>query len=365
MPLSHINPANYEQQLTEKAQRITSQFTRFSPPELEVFPSPPLHYRMRAEFRVWHEGDDLFYIMFDQETRERFRVDQFPVANQLINRMMARLVEEIKDIELLRRKLFQVDFLSTQSGQILVSMLYHKQLDEQWRVAIKALQAKLSDEFDVHFVGRAKKQKFIVDRDYVIETLHVKGKPFTYKQVENSFTQPNAAVNELMLTWAIDKTAACTGDLLELYCGNGNFSIPMAQHFDKVLATEIAKSSVDSAQFNIRENGVDNLVIARLSSEEFTQALEGKRQFNRLKDINLNDYNCQTILVDPPRAGMDPGTCSLVSRYQTIVYISCNPDTLERDVAFLSDTHNVTSLAIFDQFPYTHHVECGVILTRK
>ena len=57
-------------------------------PELEVFESPEQHYRMRAEFRVWHEGDDMYYVMFNQETKEKYRVDQFPAASRLINDLM-------------------------------------------------------------------------------------------------------------------------------------------------------------------------------------------------------------------------------------------------------------------------------------
>ena len=85
------------------------------------------------------------------------------------------------------------------------------------------------------------------------------------------------------------------GDLLELYCGNGNFSIALAQNFRKVLATEIAKPSVAAALFNIVENKVDNLQIIRMSVEEFTQAMNGVRSFNRLKGIDLKSYECNTI----------------------------------------------------------------------
>ncbi|GAL07849.1 tRNA (uracil(54)-C5)-methyltransferase [Photobacterium aphoticum] len=113
MASTDINPAEYQAQLDEKAARIQNIFQDFETPELEVFASPAEHYRMRAEFRVWHEGDDLYYIMFNQETREKYRVDQFPAASRLINDMMPLLVDAIKPIKALRHKLFQVDFLST------------------------------------------------------------------------------------------------------------------------------------------------------------------------------------------------------------------------------------------------------------
>ncbi|HAU03252.1 tRNA (uridine(54)-C5)-methyltransferase TrmA [Pseudoalteromonas shioyasakiensis] len=365
MAVIKIDTTQYDAQLSEKEQRITSQFRRFGVEKLEVFGSDPIHYRQRAEFRVWHEGEDLFHIMFDQQTKEKIRVDEFDPAAPLVGEVMQAMIENLKDNEVLRRKLFQIDYLSSLSGEILVSLLYHKQLDEQWLQAIKELKAKLSTQFKIDFIGRARKQKEVIGNDYVIERLNVNGKELIYQQVENSFTQPNAKVNIKMLEWAQALCQPLSNDLLELYCGNGNFSIALAGSFDRVLATEISKSSVYSAQYNIAQNKVENLDIIRMSSEEFTQAMKGERTFSRLDGIDLKSYNCQTILVDPPRAGMDTLTCDLVANYDNIIYISCNPDTLERDLDHLCKTHEVKRFAIFDQFPYTHHIESGVFLQRK
>ncbi|NLS13621.1 tRNA (uridine(54)-C5)-methyltransferase TrmA [Vibrio sp. SM6] len=363
-----VTPELYQQQLDAKIARLTEMFADYATPELEVFESATQHYRMRAEFRVWHEGDEMYYIMFDQETRQKYRVDQFPAASRLINDLMPLLIDGLKSNDSLRRKLFQVDFLSTLSGEILVSLLYHRQLDEQWQQEAKALKERLCDEgFNLNLIGRARKMKIVLDRDYVVEKLHVNGAPYLYQQVENSFTQPNGKVAEKMLEWAVDCTEGSQGDLLELYCGNGNFSLALAQNFNRVLATELAKPSVESAQYNIAANAIENVKILRLSAEEFTQAIEGKRTFRRLEDagVDLTQYDCNTIFVDPPRAGMDSDTCKMVQGYQRILYISCNPDTLKENLAILSETHRITRFALFDQFPYTHHMEAGVMLERK
>lgn len=125
----------------------------------------------------------------------------------------------------------------------------------------------------------------------------VAGKEIIYRQVENSFTQPNATMNIQMLEWAIDVTKGSKGDLLELYCGNGNFSLALAQNFNRVLATEIAKPSVAAAQYNIAANHIDNVQIIRMAAEEFTQAMNGVREFNRLQGIDLKSYQCETIFV--------------------------------------------------------------------
>ncbi|WP_158782213.1 tRNA (uridine(54)-C5)-methyltransferase TrmA [Pantoea sp. BAV 3049] len=356
----------YDAQLGEKVARLETLMTPFAAPEVEVFRSPVSHYRMRAEFRIWHDGDDLYHIIFDQQTRQRIRVDSFPAASPLINQLMPRLINALHDNRALRHKLFQIDYLSTMSNQVVVSLLYHRALTDEWQQAAAALRDELRAEgFDLHLIGRATKTKICLDRDFVDECLPVAGKEIIYRQVENSFTQPNAAMNIQMLEWALEVTKNASGDLLELYCGNGNFSLALARNFRRVLATEIAKPSVASAQYNIAVNNIDNVQIIRMAAEEFTQAMNGERTFNRLEGIDLTTYECETIFVDPPRSGLDAETVKMVQAYPCILYISCNPQTLCENLATLSETHDVTRLALFDQFPYTHHMECGVLLTRR
>jgi tRNA (uracil-5-)-methyltransferase len=362
---THIHPDNYDQQLNDKQVSIAESFAAFNLPTFDIFTSKTLNYRLRAEFRVWHDGEDLFYIMFNSETKQKFRVDYFPVASELINKAMSALIDEIKDCQILRQRLFQVDFLSTLSGELLISLLYHKQLDDEWQQEALQLKAKLSIIAPTDIIGRAKKQKIILDKDFVMESLLVGEQTYVYQQVENSFTQPNGGVNEKMLLWAQQATLNAGGDLIELYCGNGNFSIALAQNFARVLGTEISKTSVKSAQVNIVANNIENIDIVRMSSEEFSQAMAGTRQFRRLEGFDLTTYNYDTVLVDPPRAGLDPDSIELVRRFDKIIYVSCNPETLKDNLTSLTESHTIEKFALFDQFPYTHHVETGVILSRK
>ncbi len=362
---SHIDPNVYDQQLIEKQHSMAVLFDEFNGPEFELYKSEPLNYRQRAEFRIWHEGDDLFYIMFNSETKKKFRVDQFPVASILINKAMSALIDHVQDKPLLRERLFQVDFLTSLSGELLVSLLYHKQLNDEWQVQAQELKTFLNTIAPSDIIGRARKQKVLLGNDFITEKLTVGENTYIYQQVENSFTQPNAKVNEQMLLWAQQVTAGIKGDLIELYCGNGNFSIALAQNFDRVLGTEISKTSVNSAQTNIQANNMKNIDIVRMSSEEFSQAMNGERAFRRLADFDLTAYNYDTVLVDPPRAGLDPASEELVSRFERIVYISCNPETLKDNLKQLTKTHTIEKFALFDQFPYTHHIETGVYLTRK
>lgn len=358
-----VTPENYQQLLDEKVTRTMALFNQFDVKELAIYPSPKTHYRMRAEFRIWHNGDDLHHIMFDKVNKKRIYINDFPVATKIINQAMQLIVPLIKYNHLLRYKLFQIDYLSTLSNQLLISLIYHKKLDDDWTIEANKLRTELIKKgLDVHIIGRASNQKICLEHDYIDEQLNILGKKYTYRQVENSFTQPNATINIAMLSWAINATKEFSGDLLELYCGNGNFSIALAQNFKRVLATEIAKSSVKAAQYNIAVNKIENLKIIRLSAEELTQAINNEREFNRLKGICLSDYQCNTVLVDPPRSGLDINTLKMIAKYQNIIYISCNPLTLQENLNYLTQTHNIQKMAFFDQFPYTDHLECAVVL---
>ncbi len=363
-----IDPDTYDAQLKVKVSKTLEEFSGFGVDAIDVYKSTPLNYRMRAEFRVWHDGDDFYYVMFNQETKEKYRVDAFPAAAEVINELMPLMIEAVLADQELKRRLFQIDYLASLSGQVVISLLYHRQLTDEWEVAARALREKLRAKgFTVEIIGRAKRQKRIIERDYVVEKLQVFDQVYSYKQMENSFTQPNGLVAQKMLEWAVECTRGSHGDLLELYCGNGNFSIALAQNFRKLLATELAKPSVESAQWNIERNEISNLKIARLSAQEFTEAMKGERVFTRLKqqEIDLQTYDFQTVFVDPPRAGMDEDSVRMIQGYNTIVYISCNPESLKENLDQLSETHKVVKLALFDQFPYTHHREVGVILEKK
>ncbi|MGH1400238.1 MAG: tRNA (uridine(54)-C5)-methyltransferase TrmA [Acinetobacter tandoii] len=357
--------SSYQQQLDAKVERISAQFAEFNPPSLSVFASPEQHFRMRAEFRIWHTDNDMFYAMFErdeQQQKQVIRIDEFPIADASINQLMPILLAELKSDEALSKRLFEVHFLATLKGEMLVSLIYRCPLDEQWQ----ALAKQLAEKLNVKIIGRSRGQKIVLSDEFVVEELQVFERKYQYKQIESSFTQPNAQVCQKMLEWACDAAKESSKDLLELYCGNGNFTLPLSTHFNRVLATELAKSSVYAAQWNIEQNNIDNIQVARLSAEEFTQAYNGEREFRRLQEaqIEIGSYDFDTVFVDPPRAGIDDETLKLLQRFERIIYISCNPDTLHDNLKLLTQTHKVTRFALFDQFPYTHHVESGVLLEK-
>ena len=358
----------YEEQLKQKELRVAELIKPFYSGKLEVFDSPASHYRARAEFRIWHEGERCDYAMGKlpvDGVREKgaINIEECPKVSLAIEKRMWRLLDKVHaSQEVLKSRLFAVEFLSTTTDECLVTMLYHRKLDDVWTKEAK----KLEVELDCKIMGRSRKQKVILSDEFVAEKLDIDGKRVTYVQYESGFTQPNPSVNVKMIEWAIKQAKKVGhGDFLESYCGLGNFTIPLSHYFDKVLATEISKRSIHAALENCALNNIENITFARLASEEMTEALNGVRAFSRLKGIDLKSYHFSTVLVDPPRAGLDEGTIELISNIDNIIYISCNPETLARDLKCLSQTHEVQEAAIYDQFPHTEHVESGVFLKKK
>ena len=364
--MQHLNyqPEQCEALFHEKAAKALERLKPLAPPNPEVHASIASGYRLRAEFRVWHDGDDLHYVMFPPgEPRNPHIIEAFLIAGPRITEAMSPLREVLRGSIELRRKLFQVEFLSTLSGELLITLIYHRPLDDTWHAAAEAL----ADSLACKIIGRSRKQKRVLDTDWVEEVIEVESQAFRYRQPEQCFTQPNGFINQKMMGWLLEQCDATDTDLLELYCGIGNFTLPLSQRFRNVLATELSKPATAAARWNAETNQTHNIELARLSAEEMSAAMAGERRFRRLADLKqpLADYQFDTLLVDPPRAGLDAATLGLASAFKRLLYISCNPETLSDNLATLSATHSIESLAFFDQFPYTHHLESGVVLIKK
>ncbi|MEM8498289.1 MAG: tRNA (uridine(54)-C5)-methyltransferase TrmA [Pseudomonadota bacterium] len=349
----------YKQQLADKLALVRNHLSPFTSIAPDVFESPVQGYRMRAEFRVWHEGDSSYYVMFPKgKPKEPYRIDSFTAGSAVIQRLMPLVIEKVRKTPTLRERLFQIDFLTTTRGDCLLSMLYHRRLDDKWSEVASEFQKALG----VSLIGRSRKQKMVLAKDHVIEEFVIAGRNLQYRQLENSFTQPNAIINQAMLNWVHRHCSEGSGDLLELYCGNGNFSIALSNVFDKVLATELNKTGLLAAQHNVESNGLSNIALGRLSAAEVAQALSNVRSFRRLSHVQLEHYDFSTVLVDPPRSGLDSQTLAFIQQFANIIYVSCNPVSLAENLQQLTCTHHVSEFAVFDQFPFTEHIESAVVL---
>ena len=353
---------SYKDELSQKEQRVLKLLSPFGVERLDVFWANESNYRARAEFKIWHDESGANYAMGRLDKKGSTNITECPKVILPIERRMQPILEAINSSEVLKHRIFSVEFLATTTDEALVTMIYHRKLDEEWEREARELEIKV----DAHIIGRSRKQKVLLSQEYVTEKLYIDNKEYLYRHYESGFTQPNPAVNIKMIEWAIKQAKKVKGgDFLESYCGLGNFTIPISKYFTKVLATEISKSSIKSAKENCELNSIDNISFIRLSSQEMSEALNRTREFTRLKDVDLDAYNFSTVLVDPPRAGLDMDSIKLISKIENIIYISCNPNTLARDLETLTTTHTVEDSAIFDQFPHTNHIESGVLLVKR
>ncbi len=170
-----------------------------------------------------------------------------------------------------------------------------------------------------------------------------------FQFLPTDFTQVNAGLNRLMVTHALNLLALEPDDVvLDLFCGLGNFSLPLARHSAKVVGVEGSDAMVERASMNAKANGLTNTEFFCANLEDET-ALSG-----------LVHYQFNKILLDPPRTG----AMEIVKQIdkinpKRIVYVSCNPATLARDADILINQHGyrMISAGVMDMFPHTSHVE--------
>ena len=171
-----------------------------------------------------------------------------------------------------------------------------------------------------------------------------------------SFLQVNPIQTEKLYRIAVDMARmGKTGTALDLYCGIGTITLLLAKTFDHVIGVEIINSAVEDARKNARDNGVSNV--------EFLSGDTAKILPDLLKMRIFPDV----VLLDPPRKGCEETVLSTLVRNEIkrIVYISCNPATLARDIAFLKryDYELIKAVPV-DMFANTSHIETVVLMSR-
>lgn len=342
----------------------------------EVFSSKDSGFRARAELGIYHLEDEVHFAMRSLRNTAKSQKTNFICIENCQNLVLEiqralpilhNLLNQAEFIEL-KERLFSLEILSTQTHSLLLSLIYHKKLEKSWEQLAEILcqELQLALNLEIHLVGRSKGIKLIVGKDYLTESLTILDKTYLYRYFEGAFTQPNPHINTQMITWILHHLRDFhSQDLLEMYCGCGNFTIPLAQKFRQVLATEISKTSIKAAQFAAQANQATNIHFIRLSGTECIEALNRVREFQRLRETDLDSFCFGAALIDPPRAGLGVEVCQFLQRFPTIIYISCNPISLKQDLEILTQTHEILHTAFFDQFPHTKHLESGMILQRK
>jgi tRNA (uracil-5-)-methyltransferase len=287
--------------------------------------------------------------------KQKIYMDQSSIPHPSIQQLMPKLLSKIIESEIIKKKLFQVNF-RTSGTKVLATLIYHKPLEEEWIQAAKHLQSSLKN---ISITGRSKKQKIVIGEEDLEVLCNYGNSSFKILQNDLVFFQPNFYLYSLMIAF-ITKQLKNPKDLLELYCGCGGFTLPLASKFNNVFATESNRHSIRLLKESIKLNNLSNIETARLSDDETASALANERPFRRLKNIDLQSYEFSHILVDPPRAGLSDETIKLSRQFKNIAYISCNPETFLRDVIKVG--RKIESIGIFDQFANTQHLEVVALL---
>ena len=174
----------------------------------------------------------------------------------------------------------------------------------------------------------------------------------------NSFLQTNTAAAEGLYN-AISRLGEFSGDetVWDLYCGAGSIALHLASQVRRVVGFELVAAAVNDAYTNSRLNGLENCqFLAGDLKERLRETLRAGGQ-----------PRPDVVVTDPPRAGMHPQVVEALREIapRRIIYVSCNPATLARDLALLQDRYDILTIQPFDLFPHTAHIECVARLDRR
>ena len=206
----------YEEQLDFKIQREKERFSDFTNIEFDIIKSSEKAFRNRAEFRIWWEKDEndkavYSYAMSDFE-KNILEIDSCQIVSSHIQEIMPKLILDLNQNHDLSHKLFAIEFLGSTTNDLLVTLIYHRKLEDSWNTLALELESKLN----IKILGRSRKQKIILNSDSINETLSINNQDFKFQYQEGGFTQPNTNVNIKMIEWVLNNIKTSSADLCEL-----------------------------------------------------------------------------------------------------------------------------------------------------
>lgn len=192
-----------------------------------------------------------------------------------------------------------------------------------------------------------KKEILLYGEGYIREKLC----GFDFKISSKSFFQTNIKQTEVLYNLAIQMADLNkNNNVLDCYCGTGTIGLIASKYVNNVLGIEIIKEAINDANYNKELNKIDNIEFKCLD----------------IKDLKINNtFDC--VFVDPPRKGLDKNLIDilLTHEFEKIIYISCNPSTLARDLSILKEKYIIKEINCVDMFPHTMHVETIALLYQK
>ena len=361
---------SYEQQLSFKQAKVIKLLGRFCRVDEIIGMRDPYHYRnkVQAAFGVTRAGGVISgvyqsgthkIVKTDSCLTEDKTADEIIVfIRSLVNSFKLSVYNENTGRGFLRHVLVKRAF---GTGEIMVVLVtgrepfksknsFVKVLLNRFP-AIKTVVQSVNDRFTSLVLGDT--ETVLYGNGYITDVLM--GKKFRISA--RSFYQINYAGTEILYGKALE-FAGLTGNetVMDAYSGVGTIGILASDRAGEVISVEMNRDAVRDAKVNAKLNGVGNISFYCADAAEF------------LREMTENGEKLDVVIMDPPRAGSTPVFLQSVaaSAARKIVYVSCNPETLARDVGFLTRRgYKVQKIQPVDMFPHTVHVETVVLLSRK
>ena len=316
---------------------------------LSILPSPHTdHYRLRTQFTVRMKDGRQRIGFFRQGSYDLIEVEDAFLLHPLINKTL-RAIRSFSD-QLPR--LSEIHVNASPSGAVHILFFSEDNTYPPMDSFFSRLVNIVPEVIGLTGFGCRKKIFSLGNRRL---TLEIEG--FTLSATEGNFFQVNWEQNKNMVRTVLD-FAALTGDeiVLDLYCGIGNFTLPLSQRAKFAIGIESGYSAIEDAVANAKGNGIANV---EFIADDMQKGL---------KTLIQRKLRADVIVLDPPRAGATLKTLERVLAFvpKKIVYVSCNPSTLARDLKFFHlFGFRLDRLQPVDMFPYTYHIECVAEMTRS
>jgi len=342
----------YPAQLTFKQEILLDSLKRIGGLEpKQILPIKPSsrtdHYRLRTQFTVRSIEGKQRIGFFRQRSHELIEVENAFLIHPLIDKVL----KAIRGMADRLPPLNEIHINTTPSGEAHVlfftEMESYPSLDTLWN----GLRDKAPELIGISGFARRRK-KVVLGRNYL--TLDVDG--ITIRATEGNFYQVNWEQNRNMVRTVLDFCELKGNEsVLDLYCGIGNFSLPLAKKAKTVIGIESGYSAIEDAKKNAELNDIRNV---EFIAEDMQKGLKTLLQRKVPADV---------IVLDPPRAGATLKTLERVLAFvpRKVIYVSCNPTTLARDLKFFDLFGlRLARLQPLDMFPYTYHIECVAEMSR-
>ena len=338
----------HEQQLSAKGEWLKGQLRHFiTSQELEILSDQPTAYRRRARISVDFRKGRLAFGFRGKASNEIVSIDRCVVLTPHLQSVFSSLKNYLQDNDL-ANILGHVELLEDSKGVSVLLRLTSSvadDLEKNWEDWADSQQVALYWQAPKASKAQVSPEKL---RYYDLGEIRLKYHP-------QDFIQVNAAMNEKMVAQAIDWLQPNKQDVvLDLFCGVGNFSLPLAKHAQRVIGVEVQETMVEAARHNAQMNDLDNLSFV---AADLTKPVQNE----------LFQQTITKVLLDPPRAGAFEFLDSIIKMRPTqILYVSCNASTLARDAEYLvAKGYRVLRVSLMDMFPQTSHVETMMLLQKK